>query len=60
LERNEYAALELADVFRQRKFKSGHLKYWDQLAVDFVSIEETDHTETRRYGKLGVHGGAAV
>jgi hypothetical protein len=40
LEGKEYAALTLAEVLRLRKFKSGHAKYWDQLAVDIVSMEK--------------------
>jgi hypothetical protein len=40
LEGKEYAASKLAEVLRLRKFKSGHAKYWDQLAVDIVSMEK--------------------
>jgi hypothetical protein len=54
LEKIEYAASELADVLPKRTIKSGHAKYWDQLAVDIVSMEEKDHIETRRYDKVVV------
>jgi hypothetical protein len=37
LEGTEYAASKLAEVLRLRKF---HAKYWDQLAVDIVSMEK--------------------
>ena len=54
LDKKEYTASDLADVLRQRKCKAGHAKYWDQLAVDIVSVEEKDNTETRRYDKVVV------
>jgi hypothetical protein len=70
LEGKEYAASKLAEALRQRKFKSGHAKYWDQLAVDIVSMEENDddYTETWRYDKVVVrcmvcgrkHDGATI
>jgi hypothetical protein len=41
-------------TLRQRKNKAGHAKYWDSLAVDIVSVEEKDATETRRYDKVVV------
>jgi hypothetical protein len=68
LEGKEYAASKLAEVLRQRKLKSGHAKYWDQLAVDIVSMEENDDTETWSYDKVVVrcmvcgrkHDGATI
>jgi hypothetical protein len=41
LEGKEYAASKLAEVLRLRKFKSGHAKYWDLLAVDIVAMEKS-------------------
>jgi hypothetical protein len=39
-------------VLQQRKLKSGHVKYWDHLAVDIVPMEETDDMVERRYDKV--------
>jgi hypothetical protein len=41
-------------MLRKRKNKAGHAKYWNSLAVDIVSVEEKDATETRRYDKVVV------
>jgi hypothetical protein len=54
LEKEEYTASDLAMPLRQRKNKAGHAKYWDSLAVDTVSVEEKDATETRHYDKVVV------
>jgi hypothetical protein len=68
MEGKEYEASKLAEVLRQRKFKSGRAKYWDQLAVDIVSMEENDDTKTWRYDEVVVrcmvcgrkHDGATI
>jgi hypothetical protein len=39
---------------RKLKFKAGCAKYWDQLAVEIVSMKETGHTDTRRHDKVVV------
>jgi hypothetical protein len=54
LEKKEYAASDLAMTLPQRKNKAGHAKYWDSLAVDIVSVEEKDATDTRRYDTVVV------
>jgi hypothetical protein len=41
-------------TLHKRKNKAGHAKYWDSLAVDIVSVEEEDATETSRYDKVVV------
>jgi hypothetical protein len=42
-ERKEHAASELADVLRQRKFKTGYAEYWDQLADSSTASAGSTH-----------------
>jgi hypothetical protein len=52
LEKKAYSAHELAAVLRQRRIKAGHAKYWDQLAIDVVSVEERDGDEILCFDKV--------